>query len=143
MFMGTYFLNMDDSHRLNIPASYKKNLESDLVLSRGIDQDKKCIYLYNRSDWDKFANQLRSLSMLKKDNRFFTREFIGHSYETSLDPKGRLVILKELIPYCNLQKEVVVIGSGDRIEIWDKSTYDKYVSDTEGQLELKSEEIEF
>ena len=69
MFMGTYFLNMDDSHRLNIPASYKRNLESDLVLSRGIDQDKKCIYLYNRTDWDKFANQLRSLSMLKKGKK--------------------------------------------------------------------------
>ena len=143
MFMGTYYPNMDESHRLNIPTNFKKYLETDLVISKSIDQDNKCLWLFNRSDWEKTSLKIEELSIMKKANRFFQREFLGNSYETTLDPKGRLVIAKELLPFANITKECVVIGSGNRIEIWDKETYDKYSAENSSKLEEESEGIEY
>ncbi|MBQ7277557.1 MAG: division/cell wall cluster transcriptional repressor MraZ [Bacilli bacterium] len=143
MFMGRYYPNMDDSHRLNIPTNFKKYLETDLVISQSIDQDYRCLWLFNRTDWEKTSSKIEELSIMKKSNRYFQREFLGSSYETTLDPKGRLVIAKELLPFANITKECVVIGSGSRIEIWDKATYEKYQAETEGKLEEESEGIEY
>ena len=135
MFKGTFYLNIDDSHRLNIPAQLKKYLESDIVISRCLDdKNETCIYIMNKTDWDVLENKINALPMGNPVVRHIQRHFLGSGYDTNLDPKGRLVVNKELLAFSNITKECVVLGVGNRIEVWDKDTFLKEPELTDEEL---------
>lgn len=139
MFIGEYNFTIDGSHRINIPNSFKKDLEQTFVIAKGFE---KCLYIFSNKEWESLSNKLNELSITKAINRKFNRAFNSGAYETELDAKGRICINKILYEYANLDKECVIIGVGNRIEIWDTKEYDKYLSDNEDVMLTISEELD-
>lgn len=139
MFVGEYNFNIDGSHRVNIPNSFKKELEGIFYIAKGFE---KCLYIFSDKQWQELSLKLNELSITKSTNRMFQRSFNAGTYETELDNKGRICINKKLFDYAGLDKECVIIGAGNHIEIWDAKEYDNYNIENSDVMATISEELE-
>ena len=140
MFMGEYRFNIDEKGRLFIPAEFRKDIGTSVVVSCGIE---KCLTIYTLDSWKKYVDKIETLVATKKANREYKRLMMSRAYEKEIDAKGRVKIESTQVIYASLTKECVVLGSGAYIEIWDKAEWEKYLSDHLSTLEELSEGIEF
>ncbi len=127
MFMGEYHHTIDAKGRLIVPAKFRNDLGDLFILTRGLDQ---CLFGYPLSEWEIIEEKLKNLPLTKKDARAFTRFFFSGATECELDKQGRINIATPLINYANLEKECVVLGVSNRIEIWSKDIWDEYFSES-------------
>ncbi|EUJ32068.1 cell division protein MraZ [Listeria floridensis FSL S10-1187] len=128
MFMGEYQHNIDIKGRLIVPAKFRELLGEQFVITRGLD---KCLFAYPNSEWDKLEGKLQTLPLTKKDARSFTRFFFSGASECELDKQGRINIPQNLLSYAGLEKESVIIGVSNRIEIWSKFEWEAAFSAAE------------
>ncbi|PRR92355.1 MULTISPECIES: division/cell wall cluster transcriptional repressor MraZ [unclassified Bacillus (in: firmicutes)] len=128
MFMGEYQHTIDTKGRMIIPAKFRDGLGEQFVLTRGLDQ---CLFGYPMSEWKLIEEKLKALPLTKKDARAFTRFFFSGAVECDLDKQGRINIASNLLQYAKLEKECVVIGVSNRIELWSKSIWEKYTEEQE------------
>ena len=119
MFMGEYHHNIDDKGRLIIPAKFRSELGEKFIITRGLE---KCLYVYSESEWNTIVAKLKTLPFTKKDVRTFIRSFFSGATECEFDRQGRINITSPLVSYADIDKECVVIGANDRIEIWSSET---------------------
>lgn len=126
MFMGEYHHNIDDKGRIIIPSKFRYDLGEKFIITRGID---KCIFVYPNSEWIKLISNLNELSFTRKDVRSFQRFFLSGATECEFDKQGRINITSPLADYADLTKECVIIGVNDRIELWAKDNFDKFIND--------------
>lgn len=123
MFMGEFHHNIDDKGRLIIPARFRDELGENFVITRGIEN---CLYAYSQNAFEKLVTQLETLPFTKKDARNFTRFFLSGATVAEFDKQGRINISALLISYANIKKECVIIGAGDRLEIWSFENWDNF-----------------
>lgn len=123
MFIGEYHHSIDEKGRLIIPAKFRDELGNNFIITRGIDN---CLFVYSNESWDKICNKLNSLPFTKKDARVFNRFFMSGATNVELDKQGRANISSPLIDYAHLSKECVIIGTGDRLEIWSQDDWDSF-----------------
>lgn len=128
MFMGEYQHNIDIKGRLIVPAKFRELLGDDFVITRGLD---KCLFAYPRTEWSKLEEKLQTLPLTKKDARSFIRFFFSGASECELDKQGRINIPQNLVGYAGLEKETVIIGVSNRIEIWSKPEWDAVFEESE------------
>ncbi len=128
MFMGEYQHTVDEKGRMIIPAKFREELGESFVLTRGLD---KCIFGYPMTEWEVLEEKMKSLPFTKKDARAFTRFFFSGATECQLDKQGRVNIAGTLRQYAGLEKECVVIGVSNRLEIWDKAVWEEYFNASE------------
>ena len=126
MFMGEYHHNIYEKGRLILPSKFRYDLGETFVITRGIDS---CLFVYPKETWNNLTNKLNELSFTKKDVRSFQRFFLSAASICEFDKQGRINISSPLIEYASLDKECVVIGVNDRIEIWSKENFDKFLND--------------
>ena len=131
MMMGEYNSNLDEKSRLVIPAKLRQELNSEIVITRGLDN---CLFLYPKETFDIITEKLNSLPFTKKDARNFSRFFLSGASLTAFDKQGRILISSPLINYANIKKECVIIGVGNRIEIWSKDNWEKFFSEKSDEL---------
>jgi MraZ protein len=127
MFMGEYHHHVDTKGRLIIPAKFRDDLGEMFILTRGLDQ---CLFGYPLSEWKVIEEKLKDLPMTKKDARAFTRFFFSGATECELDKQGRINIATPLVNYAKLEKECVVLGVSNRIEIWSKNIWNEYFNES-------------
>ncbi|MGI6737435.1 MAG: division/cell wall cluster transcriptional repressor MraZ [Anaerovoracaceae bacterium] len=127
MFMGTYHNSIDAKNRMIIPAKYRDELGLRCVISRGFDQ---CLYIYPMEAWEAFAEKLMQLPKADARARSFVRHCLGNSEECEIDRQGRVTIPAPLRDYGHLEKELVTIGNGEKIEIWSRSEWDSQQEQT-------------
>lgn len=127
MFMGEYHHHVDTKGRLIVPAKFRDDLGEVFILTRGLDQ---CLFGYPLSEWKVIEEKLKGLSMTKKDARAFTRFFFSGATECELDKQGRINIATPLVNYAKLEKECVILGVSNRIEIWSKDIWNEYFSES-------------
>ncbi|WNB93980.1 division/cell wall cluster transcriptional repressor MraZ [Bacillus sp. NEB1478] len=128
MFMGEYQHSIDEKGRMIIPSKFRDELGSEFILTRGLDQ---CVFGYPLNEWKVIEDKLKTLPFTKKDARAFTRFFFSGAAECQLDKQGRVNIASTLRDYAKLEKDCVVIGVSNRIEIWSKSIWEEYFSKSE------------
>ncbi|WP_020155624.1 division/cell wall cluster transcriptional repressor MraZ [Caldibacillus debilis] len=128
MFMGEYRHSIDAKGRIIIPAKFRENLGDTFVLTRGLDQ---CLFGYPMDEWKTIEEKIKSLPLTKKDARAFSRFFFSGATECEIDKQGRVNIPATLIQYAKLEKECVVLGVSNRIEIWSKEIWEEYFNDSE------------
>lgn len=116
MFMSEYNHTIDAKGRLSIPSKFRGILGKEFVISKGIES---CLYVYANEDWEKFEQNLTSLPLINKEARQFARFFLAGAASVELDPQGRILVPTGLREYAGLKKDVVLVGVGTRIEIWD------------------------
>ena len=127
MFIGEYHHNIDEKSRLIMPSKFRYDLGETFVITRGMDS---CLFVYTKETWNNITNKLSELSFTKKDVRAFQRFFLSAATICEFDKQGRINISSPLAEYASLQKECVISGVNDRIEIWSKENFDKYLNDS-------------
>jgi len=115
---------MDDKGRLAIPAKFRFELSSGAVVTRGLEN---CLFLYTREEWEKLAQKLAAQSY----NNSFARIMLAGAMDVEFDKQGRVVLPEYLRKHAGLEKEVVIAGLYNRLEIWDKEKWEKYKSSNE------------
>ncbi|MCM3160391.1 MULTISPECIES: division/cell wall cluster transcriptional repressor MraZ [Bacillaceae] len=138
MFMGEYHHTIDIKGRMIVPSKFRDGLGETFVLTRGLDQ---CLFGYPMSEWKIIEDKLKNLPLTKKDARAFTRFFFSGATECELDKQGRVNIATPLLQYAKLEKECVVIGVSNRIELWSKSIWETYVAEQEDSFEEIAENM--
>lgn len=128
MFMGEYRHNIDAKGRVIIPAKFREDLGEAFVLTRGLDQ---CLFGYPLQEWSILEEKLKALPLTKRDARSFTRFFFSGATECELDKQGRINIPSSLLQYAHLEKECVILGVSNRIEIWSKPIWKDYFAKSE------------
>ena len=121
MFMGEYNHTIDAKGRLIVPSKFREQLGNEFVVTKGLDG---CLFLYPNNEWKIFEEKLRTLPLTNKNARTFTRFFLGSAVDGGLDKQGRVLISSALREFAGLEKEVVLVGVLDRVEIWDKAKWD-------------------
>ncbi|MGG5253050.1 division/cell wall cluster transcriptional repressor MraZ [Neobacillus sp. SM06] len=128
MFMGEYHHSIDNKGRMIVPSKFREDLGDVFIMTRGLDQ---CLFGYPLSEWKVIEEKLKSLPLTKKDARAFTRFFFSGATESELDKQGRINIPAPLLQYAKLEKECVILGVSNRIEIWSKPIWEEYFAQSE------------
>lgn len=138
MFMGEFHHTIDSKGRLIIPSKFRQEIGESFVVTRGMDG---CLFGYPMDQWNKLEAQLDKLPLTKKDARAFTRFFYSAATEVEFDKQGRINLSAPLIKFSKLQKNCVVVGVSDRIEIWDEDNWTKFSEQAEENFEEISEKM--
>ena len=138
MFMGEYHHNIDDKGRLIIPSKFREDLGNEFIVTRGIEN---CLFAYSKKDWQKIVDKLQTLPFTKKDARSFVRFFLSGATCAEFDKQGRINITSPLISYANLDKECVIIGAGDRLEIWSIKDWNEYFDSAKDNMSSIAENL--
>ena len=131
-FTGEYDCKLDAKGRLALPAKVKSALPDvanhELVLRRGFES---CLVLYPMLEYKKIINRVRSLSEFNEEYRKFQRSFFRGNHEIEMDGSGRINIPARMMSYASLEKDVVLVGLGNRVEIWNPDLYEEnLINDT-------------
>ena len=138
MLMGEYHHNIDEKGRLIIPAKFREELGNHFVVARGLE---KCLYVYSNQEWNNIVAKIKTLPFTKKDVRTFMRTFFSGATECEFDRQGRINITSPLVSYADIQKECVVIGANDRLEIWAAHEWDNFFLDNQDKIEDIAENL--
>ena len=131
MFIGEYHHSIDDKGRLIIPSKFRSELGEKFILTRGIEN---CLFAYSETNWTKIINKLETLHFTKKDARAFIRFFLSGATIAEFDKQGRINITSPLISYANINKECVIIGAGDKIEIWSEESWNDFFTSAKDKM---------
>ena len=126
MFMGEYHHNIDDKGRLIIPSKFRDDLGDKFIVTRGIEE---CLFVYSLSEWNNIIEKLKTLPFTNKSARTFMRMFLSGATECELDKNGRINIAMPLTSYASLNKECVIIGVNDRLEIWSEDKFNNFFNE--------------
>ena len=139
MFRGFSTLSIDSKGRLAVPSRYRDRLhsiaEGNLVLT--LNPLDRCLWLYPIPEWELIESKLADLSDFDKQGRRAKQMMRGYAADCQLDGQGRILIQQELREYANLDKQVVVLGQGNKFEIWDLQSWqqqrDQWLKDVGGE----------
>lgn len=139
MFMGEYNHAIDTKGRLIIPSKFRDELGEEFVVTRGLDG---CLFVFPNDAWQEFENKLRTLPLTNKGARQFSRFFVAGAALCELDKQGRILLPATLREFAGLDKDVVLTGMMDRIEIWSKDRWSENSScDNMDEIAQQMEEI--
>tara|TARA_B100000579_G_C22669266_1_gene774821 strand:- start:454 stop:918 length:465 start_codon:yes stop_codon:yes gene_type:complete len=118
-FTGEYKYSLDSKGRINIPAKFRQSLskknQNTFVATRGQDP---CIWIYPLTEWKKIEDELRNLSSASGTHRTFIRQIARSATPSTYDKQGRIMISPPLISYSSLNRDALIIGMINKIEIW-------------------------
>jgi MraZ protein len=123
MFRGRYEHTIDAKGRISIPAKFREVLNKKYDDRLVISHYDQCLVAYPQEEWAILEEKQKHLPQMKKETKTYLRFFYSSGADCTIDKQGRLLIPQTHREYANLQKEVVLVGMGTRIEIWDKQKW--------------------
>ncbi len=149
VFRGATNISLDAKGRMAIPTRYRERLsargDGQIVIT--VDKDH-CLLIYPLPDWEALEEKLVKLPSMHKVARRIVRIMVGYATEVEMDANGRILVSKELRDFAGLEKQAVLIGQGNKFELWDEATWiekrDAWLSeDDDGDLPEDLESISF
>ncbi len=128
MFMSEYNHTVDTKGRLIVPSKFREQLGDEFVVTKGMDG---CLFVYDPTDWSAFEQKLTSLPLINKEARQFTRFFLAGAAQVEVDKQGRILLPANLRQFAGLEKDVVLVGVGSRIEIWSRENWENMDADSD------------
>lgn len=125
MFIGEYNHNVDAKGRVSLPSRFREELSDTFYITRGFET---CLFIYDAHEWQKMDRKLESLNFTAREARNFARMFYSGAMEISCDKQGRFLIPPQLRSFAKIDKEVVILGVSDRIELWDRKHWEEYMA---------------
>ena len=127
MFRGVNTLSLDSKGRMAIPTRYRDQLaracSGQMVLTINALDSDHCLLLYPQPEWEEIERKIMKLSSFNKQTRKLQRMLVGHATECEMDGNGRILLPPPLREFSVLNKDVVLIGQGNKFEIWDDATW--------------------
>ncbi len=136
MFMGEITHTIDNKNRIAVPSFLRNDDNGERIASWIVTKGvfEPCLILYTKSLWvSSVLPKLSNLSLGVKGDRFFMRNFVSPSKDCEVDGQGRIVIPQNLREYASIERDVLIMGAIDRIEIWDPGKYNEYSESTKDQ----------
>ena len=125
MLIGEYEHSLDAKGRLIMPAKLRTDMGEKFIITKGLDG---CLFVFSQIEWSNFESKLKELPLTNKNARDFVRFFLSGATECEIDKQGRFLLVNTLREYAEITKEVIIIGVGTRLEIWNKDKWKKYNS---------------
>lgn len=119
---------MDSKGRVMVPPIYREELGTKFVITKGFE---KCLFGYPTKEWENLSKKLAKISLTTKETRFFLRVWFSSATFVEIDNQGRILIPLEFRKFASLKRDVAFIGVFNRVEIWDKNAWDKYLETKE------------
>ena len=138
MFIGEYQHSIDQKGRVAVPAKFRPQLGTGVVVTRGLDH---CLFIYTETEWQELAQKLVALPLTQANSRAFVRLMLAGAMQVSLDSQGRILLPDYLREYAGLNKEAVIAGLFNRVEIWDKQKWQEYKARTEAESDEIAEKL--
>ena len=126
MLIGEYEHSLDAKGRLIMPAKLRTDMGEKVIITKGLDGG---LFVFSQNEWSNFESKLKELPLTNKNARDFVRFFLSGATECEIDKQGRFLLVNTLREYAEITKEVIIIGVGTRLEIWNKEKWKKYNSD--------------
>jgi len=140
VLIGKYTNTLDPKGRVIIPAAFRYDLKEKFILTKGIE---KCLYIYPEEEWIDLVERLKkAMPSSKEANRKALRFFSSNATECELDKQGRILIPQHLREHASLNKELLFVGSLNKVEIWSPDLYEDADAEEVGAM-LEEMDIEF
>ncbi len=137
MFIGQYNYSIDNKNRLFIPSKFRIGV-GKFIITRGLE---KCLFMYTLNKWKEISLKLKKLPLVKSQARAFLRILLSGAAECSVDTQGRILIPQDLCTYANMEKNIIIVGIIDRVEIWSKDDWETYSEKALGSFTDLAEEL--
>ncbi len=138
MFLGEHQHTLDAKGRVSLPAKFRLQMTGKVVVAKGLDRN---LYVYEAGEYEKFVDKLTSREDFNAKVRQLRSFFTGGAVESDLDSAGRVSIPANLREYAGLAKDVVVIGNGSRVEIWDSEAWERYNAEAADSIDDIAQEL--
>jgi len=138
MFLGTHAPKLDEKGRVILPAKFRDELSSGLVITRG---QERCLYVFTEREFENVHEKIRQAPITSKEGRDFMRLFLSGASQERPDNQHRITIPANLREYAGLGRELTVIGAGARAEIWDTEAWNEYYTANEAGFSDTAEEV--
>ncbi len=138
MFLGTYAPKLDEKGRIILPAKFRDELASGLVLTRG---QEHCVYVFSQREFESLHEKIRQAPVTSKQARDYLRVFLSGASAEVPDKQNRVTVPPALRSYAGLDRDLVVIGAGSRAEIWDAQAWETYLAEQEAAFANTEEEV--
>ncbi len=145
VYFGEFRGKADKQGRIVIPAKLRNQFEKgsgkrnvSLFITKGLEN---CLFIFTEQVWESQNSRLRELPFTKGDPRTFTRLFFSGAAQSGIDSQGRILLPGNLINYAGIRENIVLIGAGTRMEIWDEEKWDSYYADSLKTYENISEKL--
>ena len=140
--IGEFECRLDDKSRIILPSGLKKQISPEaqdkFVINRGFEG---CLVLYPNNVWKETTERINKLNLFVRDNRRFVRFFYNGATELALDSQNRLLFPKSLLEHAGIEKEIILFAYADRIEVWNKATYQQLLSKEPEDFALLAEQV--
>jgi len=139
--IGKYTGTLDNKGRLILPARLRKSKSVTLdsfVLTLGFD---KCLFLFPIPEWEKIDQRLDNYAFTHRDANFFLRMLMANASEVNLDRQHRITIPPELLTKASIEREVLILGAGRRIELWAPVAFDEYIQGFDKTYEQVAQQL--
>lgn len=136
--LGTHLPKLDDKGRIILPAKFRDELAGGVVLTRGLEH---CVFVFSAREFDDIQDKIRQAPLTNKQARDFMRLFLSGASDEVPDKQGRVTVPPMLRKYAGLERDLVVIGAGNRAEIWAADAWDAYLDANEGPFADTAEEV--
>lgn len=138
MFLGEHRHGLDAKGRVIFPVRMREDLGAQVVLQKGIEP---CVYVLPLDEWERQVERVRGLPTTHPDARRYARFFFSQASSERVDRQGRLTIPQPFRAYASLERDVVIVGAGARVELWDAERWEAQRSDVESRLEDLSSDL--
>ncbi|GAA1911992.1 division/cell wall cluster transcriptional repressor MraZ [Nocardioides lentus] len=138
MFFGNFTPKLDDKGRLILPAKFRDDFSEGVVMVKG---QERCVNLLTMAEFEAVASRLREASMTNKSTRDYVRVLFAAAYDQVPDKQGRVSVPAHLREYASLDRDVVVNGAMDRVEIWAPDAWSSYSAEQEQKFAELSDEV--
>ena len=138
MLLGEYEQRLDDKNRITIPARLRDHFLTGVYVNRGIDE---CLQAFNPEGWDRYLEaETARLDLFTREGRRMQR-FLHAGVATELDRQGRIALSARMIERARIGRDIVVAGTGDRLEIWNRDTWRRDFDEFEGSVDVAAERL--
>ena len=138
MLLGTHTPRLDEKGRIILPAEFRDEFSSGLVITRGQD---RCLYVFSQREFETLNERVRQAPIANKNARDFLRSLLSGATDELPDKQGRVTIPAMLREYAGLDRDLAVIGMGNRAEIWDLSVWNQGQADRDAAFSEIAEEV--
>ncbi|MET0975377.1 MAG: division/cell wall cluster transcriptional repressor MraZ [Leifsonia sp.] len=138
MFLGTYAPKLDEKGRVILPAKFRDELSTGVVVTRG---QEHCIYVFSAREFEDLHDKIRQAPVTSKTARDYLRVFLSGASAETPDKQNRVTIPANLRSYAGLERDLTVIGAGSRVEIWDTTAWETYLAEQEATFANTTEEV--
>jgi MraZ protein len=138
MLLGQHSPKLDEKGRVILPAKFREELQGGLVITRGQD---RCLFVFSAAEFALVNDKIRQAPVTNAEARNYLRVFLSGASDEQPDKQGRVTIPATLRQYAGLDKDLVVIGVGNRAEIWDAKAWNEFLNSHEASFSNVSEEV--